>query len=337
MMPPPFHIAIASDLNYLVHAATLMRSILEHHRQHTLIFHLLTMDERVPKDDKLKQFIQTTASEKVAYQIHLIDEQHPLIQSIPDGCAIQNRSAFLRYLAPSIINADKLLYLDCDMLVLEDLEPLFSQKMGDKIFAVVSDLFGSSRAFAKGFGLQYFNSGMLLFNIPAWKANDCLEKVLAFTRGRFTELFAGKKHYGDQDILNIVFQGQVQYVHPKYNAVNPLFLRRCDFRGKIFAEAHDQPVIVHFAGGAKPWNTWDIHPLADKYRQYRQATPWKDVPYPDAAFTKKVVYPLKWCKYYFQRIVCPVNDLVRRIFGYPSRIIPGIRVQYLIDLTRSTS
>ncbi|MCL2622826.1 MAG: glycosyltransferase family 8 protein [Planctomycetaceae bacterium] len=334
MSPSELHIAIASDLNYLVHAATLMRSIIDNNRQHSLVFHLLTMDKRVSEDHRLKQFFHETAGERVSYEIHHVDEKHPLIQSIPEGGTIKNRSTFLRFLASSIIDVEKLLYLDCDMIVLGDLEPFFSQELGDYIFAVVPDLFCCARALAKGFGLQYFNAGMLLFNVSVWRANNCLEKALAFTRGRFTELFAGKKHSGDQDILNIVFQGNVQYVHPKYNAVNPLFLRRCDFRGKIFVEAHDQPVIVHFAGGAKPWNVWDVHPLADKYRQYRQATPWKDIPYPIATFSKKATYPLKWFKYRFQRIICPIMDLLRRISGYPSRIVVGSRVQYLIDLTR---
>jgi len=328
------HIAVASDLNYLVHAGTLIRSIIEHNRHYRLVFHLMTMDERVGGDERLRQFVQETSTESISYETHLIDKKHPLLQSIPTGCAIQNRSAFLRFLAPSLMETEKLLYLDCDMIVLGDLGPLFAQELGDKIFAVVSDLFGSARACAKGFGLQYFNSGMLLFNIPAWKANQCLEKALEFTRGRFTELFAGKKHYGDQDILNIVFQGNVQYVHPKYNAVNPLFLRRCDFRGKIFEEAHKQPVILHFAGGTKPWNRWDIHPFADKYRQYRQKTPWKNVAYPEAGFSKSVVWFLKWFKYHFQQILCPVSDLIRRICGYPSRIISENPVRYLMELTR---
>ena len=334
MNTPELNIAIASDLNYLVHAATLMRSILEHNRRPTLAFHLLTMDERVNEDDKLKQFIREITTVNVTCKIHYMDEKHPLIQSVPDGGAIKNRSTFLRFLAPSVIEAEKLLYLDCDMIVLGDLEPLFAQEMNSKIIAVVSDLFVGTRAFAKGFGLQYFNAGMLLFNIPAWKANDCFEKTLTFTRGRFTELFAGKKHYGDQDILNILFQGNVQYVHPKYNAVNPLFLRRSDFRGKIFVEAHDRPVIVHFAGGAKPWNAWDIHPLADKYRQYRQATPWNGVAFPEASFSKKIAYPLKWFKYHFQKIFCPISDLWRRILGYPSRIVPESHIRYLIELTQ---
>jgi len=265
--------------------------------------------------------------------IHEVDEKHPIIRSVPEGGAIKNRSTFLRFLAPSFIDAEKLLYLDCDMIVLGDLEPLFSHDLDNKMMAAVSDLFGSSHVIAKECGLQYFNAGMLLFNVPAWNANDSLEKALDFTCGKFTEWFAGKKHYGDQDILNVVFRGQVQYVHPKYNAVNPLFLRRCDFRGAIFDEAHDRPVIVHFAGGAKPWNAWDIHPLANKYRQYRQMTPWKDVPLSKTRLGKKTAWPLKWFKYHFQRIYCPVSDLVRRIHGCSTRIIHGSEVQCWIERT----
>jgi len=328
------HIAIASDLAYLVHAATLVRSILEHNWRHGLVFHLLTMDKRVMDDNRLKQFIQETSSESVCYEIHYVDEMHPFIQSVPEGGTIKNRATLLRLMAPSLIDVEKLLYLDSDMIVLGDLAPLFALDMEGKVMAAVSDLFGSSHVIAKGLGLQYFNAGTLLFNVPAWKANNCLEKVLAFTLGKFTELFTRKKHYGDQDILNSVFQGQVRYVHPKYNAVNPLFLRRCDFYGKMFDEAHDQPVIVHFAGGAKPWNAWDIHPYAKKYRYYRQMTPWRDVPLSKSKLAKKIaLWPLKWFKYHCQQVFCPLSDLVRRIIGYSSRIIPESRVKYWIEQT----
>lgn len=338
MTAQELHIAIATDRNYLPHAATLMRSICENNQRHNLRFHILTMDSRLEQDEKLNQFFLELRGDRVSFEVLFVDENHPLIRAIPSGCVIQSRSAFLRFFAPELINVEKLLYLDCDMIVLDDLAPLFDINLGDKTLGVVSDLFGSARAYAKGFGLHYFNSGMVLFNIPKWKAEHCLEQSLKFIQGPFSRLFSGKKHAGDQDVLNMLFQGQVVYVHPKYNAVNPLFLRRPDFRGDVFKEAHDKPVIVHFAGGAKPWNAADFHPLTQEYWKYRQMTPWKnadDATNKNAPFVKKVVYCLKRLKFSLRYVLCPLGDLFRRVCGYPSRIVLGENMQFLIDLTKS--
>ncbi len=332
-MPNNIHIAIASDRNYLVHAGTLIRSICENHWKQRLFFHLLTMDERVPEDEKLKRFISEISSENVSLQVHCLDENSPLIRSIPDGCAISSRSAFLRFLAPDLVDAEKLLYLDCDTIVLDDLGPLFEMNMGEKTLAAVSDLFSGVRMFSKGFGLQYFNSGVLLINARQWRENDDLKKVISFTAGKFTKIFAGKKQYGDQDILNLLFLGDVMYLHPKYNAVNPLFLRRGSFRGEIFEQAYRNPTILHFAGGAKPWNPWDVHPYSGIYWKYRRMTPWADSDPVDSTLLKKVSYVCKSFKYRFQDIIYPGLDLARRIFGYPSRIVPQGTVEFLIALT----
>ncbi|MGL4943356.1 MAG: glycosyltransferase family 8 protein [Thermoguttaceae bacterium] len=329
------HIAIASDHRYLVHAATLIQSIVENNHQHRLFFHLFTMDKRVTEDGMLKGFFGSLRTQSIQCEIHYIEENTPLIQAVPPGGTISNRSTFLRFLAADQLNVEKLLYLDCDMIVLGDLGPLFATPLEGYLFAAVSDLFGAAHVFSKGFGLRYFNAGMLLINVPLWKQNCCLEKSLQFTQGTFSELFSGKKHCGDQDVLNMLFQGQVVYVHPKYNAVNPLFLRRVDFRGTVFDEVCNSPVIVHFAGGAKPWNAHDFHPLTQEYWQYRQMTPWKSdfEDNKNRLLAKKVVYGLKRLKFSLQPVLCPFGDCIRRICGYPTRVIAAKDVELLMKLT----
>ncbi|MGL4594821.1 MAG: glycosyltransferase family 8 protein [Thermoguttaceae bacterium] len=327
------HIAVASDWNYLVHAGTLIRSIIDNNQQHELVFHLLTMDTRVPNDETLQKFRDDISSEKVRMEIHFTDENDPFIQAIPPGGTIANRATFLRFLAPQFISSEKLLYLDCDMIVLGDLGPLVATPHGNKILAAVPDIFWGAAMFAKGFGIRYFNAGMLVIDVVKWKKNRCLEVSFDFIRTKFTKLFSGRKHYGDQDVLNMLFQGQIVYVHPKYNAVNPLFLRRCDFRDSIFNEAFQNPVIVHFAGGSKPWNPWDVHPLAGQYWKYRRQTPWGHIPMQKMLLKKWPTFCVKWIKYQCGNFWYPIQDLFRRMTGTPSRRIPVGTIQYLMEET----
>ncbi|MDR1053228.1 MAG: hypothetical protein LBL39_03545, partial [Planctomycetaceae bacterium] len=114
-------IAIASDLNYLPHAGTLIRSLCENNSANKLNFHLITMDSRVVTDERLDNFFRSILSSRVNAQVHLIGEDNPFVKQIPEGGVILSRATYLRFLAPELISADKILYLDCDMIVLDDL------------------------------------------------------------------------------------------------------------------------------------------------------------------------------------------------------------------------
>jgi lipopolysaccharide biosynthesis glycosyltransferase len=323
-------IAIASDLNYLPHAATLIRSLCDNNRSNHLNIHLLTMDLRVVKDESIDNFFQSILSDRVNAQIHLISDDNPFVQLIPEGNMILSRTAYLRFLAAEFIPADRILYLDCDMLVLDDLKPLFQTNLDNRILAAVSDLFVGRSSVKHFFSLRYFNSGMLLINAKKWREEKWLDKAIQFTENKFIALCYGKKHYGDQDILNMICLGNVAYVDPRYNVVNPVYLRRNFFRGKIFDAAVKKPAIVHFAGGAKPWNNWEIHPLTDKYFFYRSQTPWEKVE-PQKPNVKIVTrYLLMWLKYHFPFVVYPFSEIIRKLQGNGTRVITSEQIENLI-------
>jgi lipopolysaccharide biosynthesis glycosyltransferase len=323
-------IAIASDLNYLPHAGTLIRSLYENNRDNELNFHLITMDSRVVTDERLDDFFRSILSYRVNAQVHLIGEDDPFIKQIPEGGVILSRATYLRFLAAEIIPADKILYLDCDMIVLDDLKSLFQTNLDDRIVAAVSDLFVGPSATRHSLSLRYFNSGMLLINAKKWREEKWLNKALLFIKDKFTPMCVGKKHYGDQDIMNMLSVGKITYVHPRYNMVNPIYLRNGFFRGKIFQEAINKPAIIHFAGGAKPWNKWEIHPLAMKYIFYRLQTPWNEIKPQKLTLKVAARYLSMYFKYYLHFAVYPCSELIRMLRGKVTRIISSEQIENLI-------
>jgi lipopolysaccharide biosynthesis glycosyltransferase len=323
-------IAIASDLNYLPHAGTLIRSLYENNRDNKLNIHLLTMDSRVVTDDLLDDFFRSILSDRVNAQIHFIGNDNPFVQRIPDGGVILSRATYLRFLVPEIIAADKVLYLDCDMIVLDDLNELFQTNLDNRILAAVSDLFVGPSSIKHSFSLRYFNSGVLLINAQKWREEKWLDRVIKFIEDKFVTMCVGKKHYGDQDIMNMISIGNTVYMHPRYNVVNPVYLRRKFFRGKIFDEAIAKPAIVHFAGGAKPWNNWEIHPLTEKYIFYRNQTPWQKIE-PQKPNLKIITrYLSMWVKYNLPFAIYPFSELIRRFNGKGTRTIISEQIENLI-------
>jgi lipopolysaccharide biosynthesis glycosyltransferase len=130
----------------------------------------------------------------------------------------------------------------------------------------------------------YFNSGMMLLNLQQWREDNMEEKAMAF----------GKEHvqrlpFADQDILNVVFGGNVVYLPLKWNCVQndrmtffPYFNRTVFyFIGWRFApdyfvrlrEAERSPCIIHYSN-TKPWDGGCNSPLAKEYWKYAVQTPF---------------------------------------------------------------
>ncbi|MDE7489778.1 glycosyl transferase family 8, partial [Streptococcus agalactiae] len=97
--------------------------------------------------------------------------------------------AYARYYIPQLIDAEKVLYLDIDTLVVDNLDKLFEIELGDYPIAAILD----------GDGI-HFNSGVMLINSLYWMRYRVTEKLLEITE---RELDNGI--FGDQGVLNLLF------------------------------------------------------------------------------------------------------------------------------------
>ncbi|WP_145384232.1 glycosyltransferase, partial [Staphylococcus epidermidis] len=49
---------------------------------------------------------------------------------------------------------------------------------------------------------------------------------------------------------------------------------------KQYNETRENPAIVHFCGGEKPWNSNTKHPYRDEYFHYMSYTKWNTISNP---------------------------------------------------------
>jgi len=157
----------------------------------------------------------------------------------------------VRILIPKVFpdTVSRVLYLDSDLLVLDDLTPLWNTDLKETVAgAVVDFLDGQLRQNQPGLEdvprvQQYFNAGVLLINLVRWRQERISEKALAYLVEHPRTLF------NDQDALNVACDGLWTKLDSRWN-----FHDHC---GKnILSMGTDQrPGIVHFIGRAKPWNS----------------------------------------------------------------------------------
>ncbi len=196
------------------------------------------------------------------------------------------RPAFFRLVLPELlINYPKVLYLDADMVVVDDLAGLFQTDVENVYAAVVRDevqrayaengveedyLYGhrTIRAYwTRHLGLNeksqdtYFNSGLMILNLEKIRKDGIPSAIPGILRAR-PYVFA------DQDILNLAFAGNVALLDQRWNlfhVLNPKLTYR-----KEMLEARDRalmcPGIIHYAW-KKPWNE-PLQPMTEYFWLY---------------------------------------------------------------------
>ena len=113
---------------------------------------------------------------------------------------------------------DKLLYLDCDILIQDDLSELFSMDIDDVYAAVTKDHFAKKLNYDKAIGVEnYFNSGVMLLNLKKMRKDNVYEKLLKAKQNDTLNQCV------DQHALNQVFYKQVKFLSPAYNCMTVNF------------------------------------------------------------------------------------------------------------------
>lgn len=190
-------------------------------------------------------------------------------------------TAYYRCLLPELLPADvdRVLYLDCDILVLQPLDELWQTPLDGVAAGVVEDIANDDAPrYARleyPQELGYFNSGVLLLNLVHWRKHHLAEACRDYFH-RYPERIV----YNDQDLLNCVLCRSKRALPLKWNVQDAFYRRPAQlttaWRDK-YAEALLHPAILHYSN-RKPWLYDSQHPLRRLYHDYLHLTPWHDAP-----------------------------------------------------------
>ena len=166
---------------------------------------------------------------------------------------------YSRYLIAQLKpDIDRIIYLDCDIIVLDDINKLFSENIDDFIIGAVQEyrdnnLLNKIKRNLKiqsNYDFKYFNSGVLLIDIKKWNKNNITETLFNLIKSFNNNLYSP-----DQDILNKLFYNNYKILDKKYNLIKRDFLLFNTFnknKKDTIMKANEEIVIRHFTG-VKPW------------------------------------------------------------------------------------
>lgn len=248
-------LVVAFTPNYFVPAATCLYSVLKNSTEQDNFHVICLLSEELP--NRLKEKIQKLAEHRAEFSfVNLkgalgdvyVDERY-------------TEAASYRLLLPKILpDYDKILYIDCDMVIRQNLAKLYRETdLGDNYLGGV---FEASLDFQKkhldAVGCkpgEYINSGFLLMNLKLLRDDNLVEKLINALNVDYLE-------FPDQDAINIVCKGRILGLPPYYNSIRTFYLPQYD---KFFLQYYSKEDLnkvrkegnIHYTGG-KPWNCFSV-------------------------------------------------------------------------------
>ncbi len=196
--------------------------------------------------------------------------------------------AIFRLLIPDLLPQwDKVLYLDCDIVVLDDVAKLYATDLGDCVLGVAEKgTWKTSESWVKTFSKQLsveehdlFNSGVLVINCKQFAQQKIGALCLSLLEEDWTREQQQFAHQ-DQDALTVACQGKITRFPERWNFLwqwQPKFYRNGQ---EILWTAEETEAyralkknlsIIHYTTAKKPWNSPDI-PFAEHFWKYARQT-----------------------------------------------------------------
>jgi len=122
---------------------------------------------------------------------------------------------FTRLLIPSTPKgiADKVLYLDADILCIDSMAELLPMEFGENAATILPDAAETTHRRRVAFQLslqKYFNSGFMYMNVDTWLAKEITELTIHAILENYKD-----HRFPAQDELNIILEGQIKYFDRK--------------------------------------------------------------------------------------------------------------------------
>lgn len=274
-MKEKIEIALASDKNFCQHLGVTITSVASNFKakdKFALSFHIL--DGGI--DTVGRQHIINLLSPLHQVKFYKLDLTK--FAFLKTDRHVSNAVYYRLYL-PILLKSEisKILYLDSDIIVNQDISELWSVDINDKILGGIPELF-NARNIEMGLppDSKTLNSGVLLINLNKWRESQLTNKLLDFIKKN-----PHKIKFWDQDAINAVLCNQWEELPIKWNLTCDYIYNKRKIKNSEISLSITNPSIVHFNQSFKPWHYKLRHPYKNLYYKYLKMTPWKDYRPPD--------------------------------------------------------
>lgn len=255
------NIALVADWQYQMPMETTIKSIACHNRN----FSIYILNPDIPRE-----WFHSTNAHLAPFNSQIFD-----IKIDPDRLSHQHLSqphlnlmSNARLLIPDLLPVDRVLFMDCDLIVRRSLLPLFNTDLQNHAVAAVQEADGDN-----------FNAGVMLLNLTKIRQlSNIVQRLLKY--GERPDLDNGDEtvmnHFFRDDLvkLSAINNMQVGLEKPWEIAVmnqQPGAQAKLNHQRQLL-EQLDQAVIVHYLTSVKPWATVSYSRCRQLWWQYHDLT-----------------------------------------------------------------
>lgn len=261
-------IVTASSVDFLPYIAVLIKSIICN-RKEVIPYDIIIVVSGRNKNLEESILTENRQHSFLSIRFILADDILPELDCFSYGHF--SKETYYKLFIPFLCGEyDKILFLDGDTIVKQDIGELFFTDIGTAVIGAVLDadsagLYNGAMPHKKEYvdkilqlkePYKYFQAGVLLYNIQQWKKLKLdIEMMREIVNSRHWELL-------DQDIANILYEGHVFFLSMKWNVLtdcqnyriaNYISKAPNDLRNQYLV-ARECPYIIHYAGPEKPWD-----------------------------------------------------------------------------------
>ncbi len=266
-----YPVVLATDENYAAPCGVVMESLLQNtDAPSKFAFFIFGSDLSVETQEKLWSVADCHGA--------TIDVRTPNMERLNNLPLREGFSAdaYNKLYAPNELQEfEKVLYLDCDVLVERDVRSLFATDLGDHLAAAVPN---GPAPFIAEFNKKHgfpsdapvFNTGVLLVDPERWARERVAERVAEWIANNSDQLI-----YRDQDGINVVLNGAIKSLSPQWNMEARHYREWWMGISEWWPqEAEGRDLIVHYTGARKPWRQWVYVPRLRAYHSCLDRTPF---------------------------------------------------------------
>lgn len=255
-------IFFAVDDTYIPFFAVSLKSLIDNSSEKNK-YEIKVLSSNISEENILK--IKKYEKENISIEFVDLNNQLKEIESKLYTRNYYSNTTYYRLFIPTLYpQYKKVLYLDSDTIILSDVANLYNKQIGDNLLAGVADgAVQTVKVFQdyveKVVGVidynNYFNAGVLLMNLEELRKYKFQEKFLYLLEKIKFEVAQ------DQDYLNRLCKGRIKIINSAWNKM-PITVGKTE---------NEQPKIIHFNLGFKPWHFDDI-PYQEHFWHYAKKT-----------------------------------------------------------------
>jgi lipopolysaccharide biosynthesis glycosyltransferase len=268
------HVLFCCNPEYFQHLAVAIASLLDNNKNTALTIHVVSSRKDQQLEEKLRKSIKLSDRHSMVFYFFDVNQYgHFYI-----GDTHFTLETYIRIFAAEILPHDieKVLYLDADLVVVDNVLPLWHTCVDDYVLAAVKD----PHAYFRMADLSippsycYVNAGVLLINLRKWRDFNLTPQIVDFIENNKDNLI-----YVDQDAINAVLFAAIRRVDYRWNLQARMYRPLGDISLEDQREiraARNNPAIIHYSSNHKPW-VFSVHavPMSYVYYRYLDGTEWR--------------------------------------------------------------